>query len=316
MSQQHYIERLAARFNVDEHAKTTNTPSAYGRVLERGSDSDIASAAKLPYQALLGSLIYCAKTRPDAAFAISDAARFMSCWTAVHFNAAMRILRYLYTTRERCIHIKPDTSAVKLYAYSDANWADPRSTSMIVDDKHKAQYGYVVCVAGCLLSWTSRRQQSRALSSMEAEFYAACETAKEVLWWRALLCELGLEQTSPTVVYEDNKACIAYSKNNTCHARTKHIDLKAYACRDYVRDGVVRLEHIGTNDQLADMMTKTQQVKLFLDHASRLFNYEHEKHIVRTNVMRCCECLSCFVTNTVCQKSVVFDPVLAIDPGW
>ena len=101
----------------------------------------------------------------------------------------MRILKYLYSTRHQCVHIKPNDTHFKLYAYSDANWCDPRETSEVVDDKYKAQYGWVVGVAGCLLSWTSRRQQSRAKSSMEAEFYAASETAKEVLFWRALLLE-------------------------------------------------------------------------------------------------------------------------------
>ena len=108
MNQQHFIERVAVRFNIDESSKPANAPAAYGKMLVRASDDDVAAASKLPYQALLGSLIYCAKTRPDIAFAISDAARFMGRWSAEHFKAALLILRYLYTTRERCIHIKPD----------------------------------------------------------------------------------------------------------------------------------------------------------------------------------------------------------------
>ena len=126
----------------------------------------------------------------------------------------------------------------------------------------------MLSIAGCLLSWTSRRQQSRALSSMESEFYAACETAKEVSWWREMLNEIGEKQSGPTMIYEDNKAYISYSKNNTCHARTKHIDLRAYSCRDYVRDGSVKLVHIGT-EQLADMMTKTQAVKNSTDQLQK-----------------------------------------------
>jgi hypothetical protein len=212
--------------------------------------------------------------------------------------------------------IKPDKNMFELYAYSDANWSDPRETSEQIDDKHKAQYGFVLSIAGCLLSWTSRRQQSRALSSMEAEFYAACETAKEVVWWRELLNEIGDRQTRPTRIYEDNKACISFSKNNTCHARTKHIDLRAYACRDYVRDGVVELVHVGTNDQLADMMTKTQPVRLFVEHTDRLFQYKHNTALVRLAKVKSCGCLTCFVSNAVCKNSILFDPVLLYDSGW
>ena len=213
------------------------------------------------------------------------------------------------------MHIRSDV-VFDLYAYSDANWSDPRETSEQKDDKYKAQYGFVVSVGGCLLSWTSRRQQSRAQSSMESEFYAACETTKEVVWWRMLMNELDLKQNEPTKIYEDNKACISFSKNNTCHARTKHIDLRAHACRDYVRDGSVQLVHVGTNDQLADMMTKAQGTSMFLEHVNRLFDFNHVAKPVRVAKAVCCDCITCFLSHEVCQKSVMFDPVLFYDSGW
>ena len=295
MSQQHYIERMAKRFNVGDDAKPVRTPALHGKMLVSANAAEKADAAKLPYQALLGCLIYCAKTRPDVAYAISDAARFMGCWDNEHFAAAMRILRYLYTTRERRLHIRRDV-VFDLYAYSDANWSDPRETSKLTDDKYKAQYGFVVSIGGCLLSWTSRRQQSRAQSSMESEFYAACEATKEVVWWRTLMNELCLKQEKPTVIYEDNKACISFSKNNTCHARTKHIDLRAHACRDYVHDGLVQLVHVSTNDQLADMMTKGQSTSMFVEHVTRLFEFEHAAKPKRVAKANCCECLTCFLS--------------------
>ena len=128
------------------------SPKAAGNKNKRKNNKEKLDARKLPYQALLGSLIYAAKTRPDVAYAISDAARFMSEWGSGHFKAAVRILKYLYSTRHQCVHIKPNDHHFKLYAYSDANWCDPRETSEIVDDKYKAQYGWIVGVAGCLLS--------------------------------------------------------------------------------------------------------------------------------------------------------------------
>ena len=260
MSQSHYIERMAEKFNVNDNTKCVETPTVYGSMLNGDmcpatSDEKI-DAAKLPYQSLVGGLIYVAKTRPDVSFAISDVARFMSCWGAKHFKAALRILMYLYHTRDKCIHIKPDKNDFLLSAFSDANWCDPRDGGDVVDDKYKPQYGFVVFVSGVPVAWTSRRMQSRARSSMESEYYAADETCKEVLFWRDLLDEIGHKQTKPTQIYEDNMACIAYSKNNTCHARTKHIDNRAYILRDHVRDGMIELLHVDTNCQLADMMTK------------------------------------------------------------
>ena len=203
-------------------------------------------------------------------------------------------------------------------AYSDANWCDPRESGDVVDDKYKPQYGFVVFVSGVPVSWTSRRMQSRARSSMESEYYAADETCKEVVFWRDLLDELGHTQTEATKIYEDNKACIAYSKNNTCHARTKHIDNRAYICRDYVRGGLIELLHVDTNEQLADMMTKAQLKHTFMKHVDRIFNgectpRESTKGGVRVGV---CNCLSCFVGGAVCAESVWYDPILSIDPDW
>ena len=77
MSQQHYIERIAKRFNIGDDAKPVLTLALHGKMLVSANEADKVDAAKLPYQALLGCLIYCAKTRPDVAYAIRDAARFM-----------------------------------------------------------------------------------------------------------------------------------------------------------------------------------------------------------------------------------------------
>ena len=83
-----------------------------------------------------------------------------------------------------------------------------------------------------------------------------------------------------------------------------------------MRDGVIELVHIGTNDQLADMMTKTQGTKMFADHVRRMFDFDHAITKVKVAKVKCCDCLTCFVTNDVCMQSIVFDPVVAFDPGW
>ena len=115
---------------------------------------------------------------------------------------------------------------------------------------------------------------------------------------------LGLEQEKPTVVYEDNKACISFSKNNTCHARTKHIDLREHACRDYVCDGSVQLVHVSTNDQLADMMPKGQSASMFVEHVTRLFGFEHAAKPKRAAKAIWCGCMTFFLSHdSRCARS-------------
>ena len=71
MSQEHYIEQMAARFNINNDTKSTDTPSAHAKQLSPDmlpkNNKEKLDAAQLPYQALLGCLIYAAKTRPDVA---------------------------------------------------------------------------------------------------------------------------------------------------------------------------------------------------------------------------------------------------------
>ena len=276
LSQTHYIEKMAERFSVADSKKKVEQPCVYGEKLTKEqlpkTEEEKREAAKLPFQALVGSLIYVSKTRPDVAYAISNVARFMSCWGVVHFKAALRILMYLYYTRD-LHHVVAPHNDMTLRAYVDANWKDEReSTNANEDVKWKSQYGYLLYIDNVLVSWVSKRASSRAHSSMEAEYYAADECAKEVVWFRALLDELTHTQSTPTLLYEDNDACISFSKNNTCHARTKHIDLRAYCLRDYVFDGVCTLKHVSTQHQLADGLTKAQLKGTFVSHVSKMFS--------------------------------------------
>ena len=277
LDQKTYIENMADRFGVVDSKKQVEQPCVYGEKLTKEqlpkTEEEEREAKKLPFQALVGSLIYVSKTRPDVAYAISNVARFMSCWGVVHFKAALRILTYLYQTRDMKHVIKSSDNDIILHAYVDANWKDERESANENEDvKWKSQYGYLLYLDNVLVSWVSKRASSRAHSSMEAEYYAADECVKEVIWFRALLDELGHTQHKPTIIHEDNDACISFSKNNTCHARTKHIDLRAYCLRDYVFDNICALVHVDTIFQLADGLTKAQLKNVFTSHVSKMFS--------------------------------------------
>ena len=111
-------------------------------------------------------------------------------------------------------------------------------------------------MAGGPVCWQSRQQTSVALSSMEAEYMALCATAQEAVWLASLLTDIGYTQAAPILIYEDNQSAIAYSKNNTDHKRTKHIDTKYHFVRERINDGLISLEYIGTLLNVADIFTK------------------------------------------------------------
>ena len=95
-----------------------------------------------------------------------------------------------------------------------------------------------------------------ALSSCEAEYIASANAACQGIWLSRLLGELLGIQAPKVKLLVDNKAAIALSKNPVHHDRSKHIDTRYHFIRDCVERGEVDIDHVSTNDQLADILTK------------------------------------------------------------
>ena len=113
-------------------------------------------------------------------------------------------------------------------------------------------------------------QKRVALSTAEAEYRAATLAGKEIAWLRGLLLELGQVQTTPTPMYEDNRACILMVENPIVSGRNKHIEIDCHFIRGLYKRGEVKLIAIGTKQQRADIMTKNLPGPLFLIHSSTL----------------------------------------------
>eukprot|EP00253_Pinus_taeda_P027871 PITA_27871 len=119
-----------------------------------------------------------------------------------------------------------------------------------------------------------RRNQS--LSTTEAEYVAATAAACQAVWLRRVLRDLCHEQENGTTIYCDNNSAIALSKNSVFHKRTKHIDTKFHFIRELVDNGEIVLQHCGTEDQLADILTKPLAKKSF-DHFRKCLGMQQLK---------------------------------------
>ncbi|GJP35102.1 hypothetical protein CLOM_g19620 [Closterium sp. NIES-68] len=115
--------------------------------------------------------------------------------------------------------------------------------------------GYVCLLGGGAVSWRSKKQNEVGLSSCETEYMALHHGAKEVVWLRRLLEELGVGQEEPTVVFCDNESAVKLAKNACLHGLTKHIRPKWHWVRRLL-DKEVRLEIVKTHQQAADIFTK------------------------------------------------------------
>ena len=113
-------------------------------------------------------------------------------------------------------------------------------------------------------------QKRKALSTAEAEYRAATYVTKDIIWLRSLLRELDRKQRSPTVLMEDNSACVKMIKNPVVSGRNKHIELDQHFVRDHHQLGHIRVVKIDTEDQTADLLTKNLPRATFEKHRDSL----------------------------------------------
>jgi len=120
-----------------------------------------------------------------------------------------------------------------------------------------------------LVSWFSKKQNYVCLSTAEAKYIVAGSSCSQLVWMKQMLEEYDVQQGVLTL-YCDNLSAINISKNPIQHSRTKNIDIRHHFIRDLVEDKVVTLEHVTTEEQLADIFTKSLDVKQFERLRSKL----------------------------------------------
>ena len=123
-------------------------------------------------------------------------------------------------------------------------------------DTRRSVTGFIFFLGLCIICWQSKQQTSVALSSMEAEYMAACATTQEAIWRRMFLIELGCSINKPLILWEDNQSCIHLSHNPKDHRRSKHIDRQYHYVRDQIIAGTIDLAKINTKLNCADIFTK------------------------------------------------------------
>ena len=212
LHQADYIDEILERFKMTE-CNGVGTPMLEidrDRVVSSHSEK-LATDDKKRYQQLIGCLLYLMHcTRPDLAYAVIRLSHFSSCPEKHHWEAAKRILRYLKATKHAILELGR-FSDVFLQGFFDSAHADNK-------DK-RSTGGYVCLLYGSLISWQSKVQKVVALSSTEAEYTAATEAGRELIWIQGLLEDMGLSKssTTPTILYGDNMGSNALTRNPEFH---------------------------------------------------------------------------------------------------
>jgi len=261
MSQRQYAVDLLQRAGMAE-CHPTATPVDTQAKLSAHEGNKLSDKDSSEYRSIAGALQYLTLTRPDLAYAVQQVCLFMHAPREPHRALIKRILRYVKGTLSSGLHI--GTGSIQtLTAYSDADWAG-------CPDSRRSTSGFCVYLGDNLVSWSSKRQTTVSRSSAEAEYRAVAHVVAECCWLRQLLQELHLQLPQATVVFCDNVSAVYMTANSVHHKRTKHIEIDIHFVHEKVALGEIRVLHVPSSHQFADIMTKGLPTPLFTDFRTSL----------------------------------------------
>lgn len=228
-------------------------PSEQNQKLELDSSELYSDPSQ--YRRLVGRLIYLTITRPDLTFYIHILSQFMQAPRQGHWEAAIRVLRYLKSSPGKGI-ILPKANDLKLTAYCDSDYASCPLTRRSVS-------GYLMKLGTAPISWKTKKQTTVSRSSSEAEYRAMAHATSEILWLRNLLEHLQVSNAAPTTLYCDNQAALQLATNPVYHERKKHIEVDCHFIREHLQRGAIITDYVSTKQQQAYILTKALGAKTF-----------------------------------------------------
>eukprot|EP00798_Chlamydomonas_sp_ICE-L_P005304 gene5304-biopygen12348 len=257
LSQHSAITDLCKRFDFTTAKETYSTPMVSGDFTSDAVKSKLLPNNKL-YISLIGSFIYLSTcTRPDIAFAVSTLSRFSANPTEAHWKAAKRLLIYLRDHRYLGICYKSGAGS-ELTVFSDSSFGECKLS-------RRSQTGVAILSAGSLISWSSKRQITPAVSTGEAEYQALATTAREVIWLKYLRADIGFPSSVVTIQC-DSTGAISWTGDWKLEPKAKHIDVIHHYIQCLVDDGRVKVVYVNTKENKADPFTKGLAPGPFWDH--------------------------------------------------
>ena len=244
------------------------TPAVAGQVLLRGHDpaDNVNDEQQKTFRSGIGKLLHLtAKSRPEIANSVREISKFMDGAVPAHINAMYHIMRYVIATPQRGLEIAPDLSIEghEITGKSDTDYAKDPTTRRSVT-------GYSILLNRAYVDWKSKMQQCVTLSSMEAEYVRASQTAQQMLFAQRILESLGLKVKMPMILEVDNTGAIDLANNWSSSTRTKHIDVRHHFLRELVDCGVIKLKFVRSEENVSDIFTKNLAGPLFHKHAKTL----------------------------------------------
>jgi hypothetical protein len=224
------------------------------------------------YQSIIGSLRYLVNTRPDLAFAVG----YVSCFPEEpwedHLVAVKKILCYVAGTCNLGLWFgqKKGNQAL-LTGFSDADFVGDV-------DARKSTTWVIFFLVNSPITWQSAKQKVVAQSSCESEYIAAANVTCQVSWLARVLAEVQGSALSTPLLRVVNKSTITLIKNPVLHKQSKHIEVKYHLVWESTEYGRIKVEFIGNEEQLGDILTKPLSRVKFLELRTKIGLIDVDRH--------------------------------------
>ena len=263
LHQPHLIKKLEKNFGEKvKKIRKPSTPGTPGKILYKLREEDgatpLSNENQKEYRSGVGSLLYLLKhSRPELSNPIRELTKAMMKAGKEHENEMYRILKWVLTSKNKGLEIKPqfetDNNGDKIYelrAVVDATWGTDREKALSIS-------GFIVYFMEAPISWRSKSQKHVTLSSTEAEYVALSEVVKEVMYIQQILeSSFNIHVKLPILIQIDNTGAIYITENNARMGATRHINIRYHYVRELVEKGILKVDFIRTDDNDADTMTK------------------------------------------------------------
>ncbi|GJZ90312.1 hypothetical protein Tco_0662239 [Tanacetum coccineum] len=223
ITQSHYIEKILKKFN-REICSSVSTPMDPVEKLMQNTGKPVD---QLEYSRAIGCLIYAMmSTRPDIAYAVGRLSRFTSNPSRHHWHVITRVFKYLKDTMSYGLSYVG--YPLVLEGYSDVSWINH------IEDSSSTS-GWVFPLGGALAA-----------------------DGKEAKWLRNLIHEISIwpKPIASISIHCDSAATLAKVYSQIYNGKSRHLGVRHSMIREIIINGVISIEFVRSQHNLADHLTK------------------------------------------------------------
>ena len=270
LSMSRYVEKMLKRFKMEPKPSViTPLQEKYETTIMHSPLADEVFLRDFEYRPKVGCvLFYMICMRPALAFAIGLCARFSNAPTKAACSALTQIIHYCYNTRNVALVLGGRDAYIT--GFCDSSLGGCKRTG-------RSTGGYCIYIGYGLVDWRSFLHNLVCQSIAEAEYVTLAELVKGILWLRWMLHQTRVKSVitrCSSTIFTDSMAAIRMARNPVSTQRTRHIALRYHLVRDLINSGVFCLEHVITNENVADTFTKALGKLKYIKFAKMLLGYE------------------------------------------